>query len=113
MIARGDVVWADFGDPIGSQPGFRRPVVVVQGDAFNLSAISTVVCVPITSNLALAKFPGNVSLPSSATGLARESVANVSQVTTLDRTQLGERVGRLSKSRVNDLLAGLDLVLGR
>lgn len=113
VIARGDVVWADFGEPIGSQPGFRRPVLVVQGDAFNLSAIATVVCVPISSNLALARFPGNVGLPASATGLSRDSVANVSQITTLDRSQLGERVGHLSKARVADVLTGIDLVLGR
>ena len=85
VIARGDVWWADLPDPIGSGPGLRRPVVVVQGDAINNSHIATVVCVPLTSNVKWAKAPGNVLLSQSATGLPKESVANVSQIIALDR----------------------------
>jgi mRNA interferase MazF len=113
VIAQGDIVWADLGDPIGSQPGFKRPVVIVQGDAFNLSTIATVVCVPLTSNQALARYPGNLALTARATGLPKDSVANVSQVLTLDRGQLMERVGRLSRSKLSAILAGIDIVLGR
>lgn len=81
VVSQGDVFWADFGEPIGSQPGLVRPVVVVQSDAFNLSEIATVVVVPLTSNLGVGRFPGNVSLSAKATGLPKESVANVSQIT--------------------------------
>jgi mRNA interferase MazF len=113
VIAQGEVWWADLGEPAGSEPGFRRPVVVVQGDAFNASSLRTVVCVALTSNLKWAEAPGNVLLPARATGLRKASVANVSQVVTLDRTALAERVGRLSASRLELVLAGLEVVLGR
>jgi mRNA interferase MazF len=113
VIAQGDIMWADLGEPVGSEPAFRRPVVVVQGDAFNLSAISTVVCVPLTSNQALARFPGNLALPARTTGLPKDSVANVSQIVTLDRSQLGDRVGHLPKNKLAAILAGIDVVLGR
>jgi mRNA interferase MazF len=95
VIAQGDVCWADLPDPVGSGPGFRRPVLVIQGDAFNRSRIATVVCVPLTSNLRWAEAPGNVPLPARASGLSKDSVANVSQVVTADKRFLTERVGRL------------------
>ena len=113
MIAQGEVWWADLGDPAGSEPGFRRPVVVVQGDAFNASSLRTVVCVALTSNIRWADAPGNVLLPARATGLPRPSVANVSQLVTLDRSALTERAGRLSASSLELVLAGIDVVLGR
>lgn len=113
MISQGDVWWADLPDPGGAAPSFRRPVVVVQGEAFNRSAISTVVCVPLTSNLRWATAPGNVRLTGRATGLARDSVANVSQVFTADRSMLTEKVGRVSAARLDLVLAGIDIVLGR
>lgn len=113
MISQGDVWWADLGDPTGSAPGFRRPVVVVQADSFNRSAIRTVVVVPLTSNLRWGTAPGNVRMTSRATGLPRDSVANVSQLVTLDRSVLVERVGRLSPTRLRLVLAGIDTVLGR
>jgi mRNA interferase MazF len=113
VIAQGDVVWADLGEPVGAQPGFKRPVVVVQGDAFNQSAIATVVCVPLTSNQALARYPGNQELTARVTGLPKDSVANVSQILTLDRTQILERVGRVPKGKLAAILAGIDIVLGR
>jgi mRNA interferase MazF len=86
---------------------------VVQGDAINRSRIDTVVCVPLTSNLKWALAPGNVSLPSRVTGLPRDSVANVSQIVTLDRSQLTERAGRLSPAKLGLVLAGIDVILGR
>jgi mRNA interferase MazF len=88
-------------------------VVVVQSDAFNLSGIATVVVVPLTSNLGLGRFPGNVVLPSKATGLPKDSVANVSQITTVDRLQLTERVGSLSKAKRASVLDGISIVLAR
>lgn len=113
MIAQGEVWWADLAEPAGSGPGFRRPVVVVQGDAFNASALRTVVCVALTSNTRWADAPGNVLLAARATGLPRPSVANVSQLVTLDRAALTERAGRLSASSLQLVLAGIDVVLGR
>ena len=113
MIGHGEVWWASIGDPTGSEPGFRRPVVVVQGDAFNRSAIRTVVTVPLTSNLRWADAPGNVRLSSRATGLPKESVANVSQIVALDSATLTERVGKVSQAKLELLLAGIDVVLGR
>ena len=113
MIARGEVWWADLPEPSGSTPGFRRPIVVVQGDAFNRSRISTVVCVPLTSNLRWADAPGNVLLPAGLTGLPKDSVANVSQIVTLDRGSLTERLGRLPEAKFELVLFGVDVVLGR
>lgn len=113
MIARGDVWWADLPDPVGSGPGLRRPVVVVQGDAINASRINTVVCVPLTSNLKWAQASGNVALNPSMTGLPKESVANVSQVVALDKQLLTERTGRLPKAKLELILAGIDVILGR
>jgi mRNA interferase MazF len=113
VIAQGDVCWADIPDPVGSGPGFRRPVVVVQGDALNRSRIATAVCVPLTSNLKWVDAPGNVPLPARSTGLAKDSVANVSQIITLDRSVLTERVGRVSRKHMDLLFAGIDIVLGR
>ncbi|OGO59155.1 MAG: mRNA interferase MazF2, partial [Chloroflexi bacterium RBG_16_72_14] len=101
------------GEPRGSEPGFRRPVVVVQGDAFNRSTISTIVCVPLTSNQHWAAAPGNVRLTARATGLPRDSVANVSQLVTLDRETLTERAGKLPATKLKLVLAGIDVVLGR
>ncbi len=113
VVGQGDVCWAELPPPTGSGPGFRRPVVVIQGDAFNRSHIATVVCVPLTSNLRWVEAPGNVLLTTRITGLPRDSVANVSQVITLDRALLEERVGRISRAKIDLLLAGLDAVFGR
>ena len=113
VIAQGEVWWADLGDPTGSQPGFRRPVVVVQSDAFNASSLRTAVCVVLTSNVKWAEAPGNVPLSARVTGLPKPSVANVSQLVTLDRSALTDRVGRLSASNLELVLAGIDVVLGR
>ncbi len=113
VVAQGQVCWADLPDPDGSGPGFRRPVVIVQGDAFNRSRIATVVCVPLTSNLRWADAPGNVLLHARTTGLPRDSVANVSQIVTIDRALLSEVVGQLPARQLQLILAGVDIVLGR
>ena len=113
MIAQGEVWWAELAEPSGSEPGFRRPVVIVQGDAFNRSRIATVVCVALTSNLHWAAAPGNVLLSSRLTGLPKDSVGNVSQLVTLDRSVLTERVGSLPAQKLQLVLLGLDIVLGR
>lgn len=113
MISQGDVWWADLAEPVGSAPGFRRPVVVVQGDPLNRSKIATVVCVPLTSNLRWADAPGNILLSARVTGLPKDSVANSSLVASLDRSQLTERVGKLSRAKTDLILAGLDVILGR
>ena len=113
VIAQGEVWWADLGEPVGSAPGYRRPVVVVQGDALNRSRIATAVCVPLTSNLKWADAPGNVLLKATATGLDRDSVANVSQLVTVDKAMLTERVGKIPERKLELLLAGIGVVLGR
>jgi mRNA interferase MazF len=113
LISQGEIWSVDLPDPIGSGPGFRRLVVIVQGDAFNRSRISTVVCVPLASNVRLAEAPGNVLLATSSTGLPRESVANVSQIVTLDRALLSQRVSKLTASELQFILDGIDLMLGR
>jgi mRNA interferase MazF len=113
VISQGDVCWASLTDPVGSSPGFRRPVAIVQGDSFNASRIATTVVVPLTSNLRLAAAPGNVVLAAARTGLPKDSVANVSQIVSIDRALLSERVGQLPTSDLQLILAGIDLVLGR
>ena len=113
VISQGDVCWAELPEPTGSGPGFRRPVVVVQGDALNRSRLATTVCVPLTSNLRWADAPGNVLLTGGMTGLSKDSVANVSQVVALDRTLLEERVGRIPPAQIGLLLTGIDIILGR
>ena len=113
VISRGEVWWASLPPPTGSGPGFRRPVVIVQGEALNRSHLATVVCVPLTGNLRWADAPGNVLLSGANTGLPKDSVANVSQIVTLDKTLLTERVGRLSASKLELVLTGIDIVLGR
>ena len=112
-MSQREVWWAHLPEPSGAGRGFRRPVVIVQGDGFNRSLISTVVCVPLTSNLRWEQGPGNVVLSMKSTGLPRDSVANVSQLVTLDRDLLTECTGGLSRSQIELLLAGIDLVLGR
>ncbi len=111
MIQRGEIWWADLGEPRGSEPGFRRPLLIVQSDAFNHSRIETTIAVALTSNLQLVAAPGNVLVPKRASGLPRDSIANVSQLVTVDRDTLTERVGRLSSNLLAAVDAGLRLVL--
>jgi len=111
VIRRGEIWWADLPDPVGAEPGYRRPVLVIQSDEFNQSRIATVIAVVITSNVRLAQAPGNVFLPQRATGLPKDSVANVSQVITLDKTLLTEQVGVLSATLLERVERGLRLAL--
>ena len=113
VISQGEVWWADLSEPTGSGPGYRRPVVIVQCDALNQSRVGTVVCVPLTSNLKWADAPGNVLLAARTTGLAKDSVANVSLIVAVDRSQLTECVGKLARRKLGLVLAGIDAVLGR
>ncbi len=110
-MKRGQIWWAELPEPSASEPGYKRPVVVVQADEFNDSRISTVIVVAITSNLKLAEAPGNLHLPKSKTGLVRDSVANVSQMLTLDKSFLTEQIGQLDRVTIQLLDEGLQLVL--
>ena len=112
MIERGEIHWADLGAPSGSRPAKRRPVLVVQSDPYNASRLATVVAAVITSNTALAAMPGNAFLPATATGLPRDSVVNVTALVTLNKTDLADRVGRLSLALMNEVDRGLRRVLG-
>lgn len=113
VISQGEIWWAALPAPVESGPGFRRPVVVVQGDALNRSRLATAVCVPLTSNMRWANAPGNLLLAATATGLPQDSVANVSQIVALDKNLLDERAGRLPLAKLDLLLSGVDVVLGR
>ena len=113
VISQGEIWRADLPEPVGSGPGLRRPVVIVQGDALNRSRIATVVCVPLTSNLRWAQAPGNTSLSAKQTGLPKDSVANTSQLVTLDRSLLSDRVSKLPRAKLDLILSGIDVVLGR
>jgi mRNA interferase MazF len=111
MVNRGEIWWAELAEPIKSQPGFRRPVLVIQSDTFNQSKISTVICAVITSNLRLSEAPGNILLPARASGLPKDSVINVSQIITIDKSFLTEKIGELNQKLINKLEEGLKLVL--
>lgn len=111
VIERGQIWWADLGDPAGSGPGLRRPLLIVQNDAFNRSRIRTVLAVVLTSNLRLVEAPGNVLIPARVAGLPRDSVANVSQVITIDRDFLLEPAGRVRGQWLKDVDNGLRLSL--
>ena len=111
VIRQGDVFWIDLGEPRGSAPGYRHPHVVVQNNLFNQSRINTSVVCAITSNLARASAPGNVLLRKSEAGLPRPSVVNVSQVFTVDKSELTERIGTLSGKRVLEIIEGMKLVI--
>lgn len=111
MIERGGIYWVDLDEPRGSGPGKRRPVLVVQSDSYNASRIGTVVAAVITSNTSLAALPGNVFLPSSATGLPKDSAVDVTAILTLDKTDLRDPVGVLPAYLSDEVSRGLRLVL--
>jgi len=110
-VKRGQIWWTDLDEPDASEPGYRRPVVIVQTDEFNRSRINTVVVIAITSNVKLSQAPGNVLLPKATTGLTKQSVANVSQVITLDKRFLDKQVGQLDNLTMHQIDDGLRLVL--
>lgn len=111
MIERGELWWADLGAPRGSAPGFRRPMLVVSADAYNRSKIATVICAALTTNIRLAEAPGNLLLDRGTAGMSQASVVNVSQLVTLDKDDLVERIGELAASEVRLVEAGLRRVL--
>jgi mRNA interferase MazF len=111
VVQRGEVWWADLARPSGSEPGFRRPVLIVQSDAFNRSRIATTIAVVLTSNLARVAAPGNVLVPKRLSGLPKDSVANVSQIVTVDREVLTECAGKVSAEVLTAVDGGLRLVL--
>ena len=112
VVERGQVWWADLGQPDGSEPGYNRPVLIVQSDAFNRSRLHTVIAVVLSTNARLVDAPGNVLLPAKVTGLPKDSVANASQVITVERDFLTELAGRVRGQFLKDVESGLRLVLG-
>ena len=110
VIRQGDVFWVELGAPEGSEPGYRHPYVVIQNNIFNASNIGTVICVALTSNLSRAGVPGNVQLRKGEAALPKPSVVHVTQVVTLDKYDLREKIGTLSASRVTEILRGLSVV---
>lgn len=112
MVGRADVWWVDFGVPLGSEPGYRRPALVVSSDRFNRSRLATVIVTAITSNDRLASSPGNIALARGTAGLEKRSVVNVSQTLVVDRRRLVERLGGLDRSTMGEVDEGLRLVLG-
>ena len=111
MIRQGDLFWVDLGEPSGSGPGLRRPFVVVQNDLFNRSRLATVIMCALTANLRRAAAPGNVLLAKGEGNLSQDSVVNVTQLFTIDKGELTDRIGRLGNDRVADILRGIRLVL--
>lgn len=107
VIRQGDVFWVDLGAPFGSDPGYLRPYVVIQNNAYNRSRINTVVVCGVTSNLERAKAPGNVLLEEGEANLPKRSVVNISQLYTLDKDELTERIGTLSDERLREVLTGV------
>ncbi len=112
VVEHGQIWWADLGEPEGSEPGFHRPLLIIQDDAFNRSRLHTVIGVVLTTHMRLLDAPGNVLLPAKATGLPKDSVANVSQVITVDRDFLLEPAGRVRGQLLRDVEHGLRSVFG-
>jgi mRNA interferase MazF len=110
-IQQGDIFWVDLGEPVGSEPAFRHPYVVIQNNVFNASRLNTVVLCALTSNLERAKAPGNVLLRKGEGGLPKDSVANITQVITVDKSDLVEKIGSLSMTRVNQIVEGVKLLI--
>jgi mRNA interferase MazF len=111
VIRQGDVFWIDLGEPSGSRPGYRHPHVVVQNNVFNHSRINTTVVCALTSNLRRAAAPGNVLLKKGEANLPKQSVVNISQIFTVDKSELVEKIGELSQDRVRQILDGIRLLL--
>lgn len=110
-MIRGDIWWVDFGEPLGSEPGWRRPAVIVQSDDFNKSDMNTTVVIPLTTNLRLAEFPGNVLLSKNDSKLSKDSVAVTPQITVIDSIRLVEHVSVLPISSMTNISEGIRLVL--
>lgn len=111
VIRQGDIFWVDLGTPSGSAPGYMHPHLVIQNDLFNQSKINTVVVCALTSNLKRAKAPGNVLLSKGEANLKKQSVVNISQIVTVDKADLIEKIGTLSSARVNQIIDGIRLLI--
>jgi mRNA interferase MazF len=111
-MTRGEIWWADFGIPFGSEPGFRSPVLIVQDDPFNLSRIQTTVVIPLSTNLSLRHAPGNVFVPKEESELTKDSVIVVSQLSAIDKRRMIEKAGRIPKKILNEVENGIKQVLG-
>ena len=111
-MMRGEIWWTDFGLPFGSEPGFHRPVVIIQDDAFNRSKINTVIVIPITTNMLLEDAPGNVVLEKELSKLSKDSIIVVSQLVVIDKKRLVEKVSKVNKGIMEEIEAGISLVLG-
>jgi mRNA interferase MazF len=111
VINQGDVFWIDFSEPTGSEPGYRHPHVIIQNNLFNRSRINTVVVCALTSNLKRSKAPGNVTLNKGEANLPKRSVVNISQIFTVNKSDLSEKIGTFSKDRVSQILDGLKLLM--
>lgn len=111
VINQGDIYWIELDEPDGSEPGYKHPHVIIQNNLFNRSQIRTVVVCPLTSNIKRADAPGNILLEKSESNLSKQSVVNVSQIFTVDKTQLDEYVGTLSPKRIREILEGINLML--
>lgn len=112
MVARGELWWVDFGEPVGSAPGYRRPAVIISSNQFNRSRIGTLILAAVTSNLRLAEMPGNVALPTEETELSKPSVVNVTQLLTADRQLLDGLIGKVPGPQMRAIDEGLRLALG-
>ncbi len=111
VINQGDVFWVDLTEPSGSEPGYRHPHVVIQNNLFNRSRINTVVVCAVTSNIKRAKAPGNVLLKKGESNLPKQSVINISQIFTINKDDLVEKIGSLSRTRMNEVLEGIELLI--
>ena len=111
-MIRGEIWWADLGIPFGSEPGFKRPVIILQDNLFNKSRIRTIVVASITSNLSLAEAPGNILLEKEESDLPKDGVINVSQISTIDKLRLIEKISSISRTTEEKVNAGVKLVLG-
>lgn len=110
-MIRGEIWWADLGLPLGSEPGFKRPVLIIQENSFNRSRIQTVIVASITSNSALGEAPGNVYLNKEESGLPKDGVINISQISTIDKRRLLEKAGVLTRLTISEVNIGLEMVL--
>ena len=109
-IKQGEIYWVDLGEPSGSEPGYRHPHIVIQNNIFNSSKISTVVVCSLTTNLNRAKAPGNIALNKGEANLPKKSVVNISQIYTVNKSDLIEKIGQVSEKRIYEILEGLDLL---
>jgi mRNA interferase MazF len=110
VIQQGDIFWLDLKEPGGSEPGYRHPYVIIQNDIFNASRINTTIGIALTSNLSRAECPGNVRLKKGEANLSKPSVVNVTQIITIDKADLKEKIGRLSRDRIQEILDGMHIV---